>query len=179
MVQQHTAGDRPDGDGQADTARPDADGAGLLLTLEHVHQHGERGGHHECGAQAHQGTEDDQLGRRAGLGGQRGTDAEHGEAAEQHLLAAQPVAEQAGGEQQTGEDERIGVDRPLQLALGRAQSGRRGGVEMVLMATFRMELSRTTISRLSISTPRIAQRRRCTASGMRPEVTAGVVMGRA
>ncbi|GHB26919.1 hypothetical protein GCM10010306_020450 [Streptomyces umbrinus] len=50
------------------------------------------------------------------------------------------------------------------------------GVEMVLIATFRIELSRTTISRLSIRTPRIAQRRRCTASGMRVAGTAGVVM---
>src|SRR5687768_13319548 len=38
---------------------------------------------------------------------------------------------------------------------------------MVLMATFRMEVSSTTISRLSISTPRITQRRRCTASDVR------------
>src|SRR5215510_7034483 len=47
---------------------------------------------------------------------------------------------------------------------------------MVLMATFRIELSSTTISRLSIRTPRIAQRRRCTASGIREAGTAGVVM---
>src|SRR5689334_12157145 len=50
------------------------------------------------------------------------------------------------------------------------------GVAIVLMATVRIELSSTTISRLSIRTPRIAQRRRCTASGIREAGTAGVVM---
>ena len=38
---------------EADAARPDADGLGLLVALEDVHQDGEGGGHHEGGAEAH------------------------------------------------------------------------------------------------------------------------------
>ena len=72
-------------------------------------------------------AEGDELAGRAGHGGEGGADAEDDEAAEQHLLAAEPVAEEARGEQQPGEDERVGVDRPLQLALGGAEAGGRGG----------------------------------------------------
>jgi len=45
---------------------------------------------------------------------------------------------------------------------------------MVFIATFRIELSSTTTSRLKISTVRIPQRRRCTASGIRRSTPAGV-----
>ena len=104
---------------------PDADGLGLLLALEDVHQDGERGRHDEGGAEAHQRAEGDQLARRAGEGGQGGPGAEHHQAAQQHLLAAEPVTEQPRGEQEPGEDQGVGVDRPFQLALRGAQAGRR------------------------------------------------------
>ncbi len=59
--EEHAAGDRADGDGDADSAGPDADGLGLLLALEDVHEDGEGGRHHEGGAEAHQCAEDDEL----------------------------------------------------------------------------------------------------------------------
>lgn len=42
-------------------AGPDADGLGLLLALEDVHEDGEGRGHDEGGAEAHQRAEDDEL----------------------------------------------------------------------------------------------------------------------
>ena len=100
-------------------------------------------------------------------------DAEHGQAEEQHLLAADAVAEEARGEQQPGEDQGIGVDRPFELAL-RGPQPLGLGEAIVLIATFRIELSSTTISRLSIRAARIAQRRRYTASEMRGAARAPV-----
>lgn len=123
VLQEQSAGDRADGDAEADAARPDADGPGLLVAFEDVHQDGEGGGHHEGRTEAHQRPPGDELTGRGGEGGQRGAEAEDQGAREEDLLAADAVAQQTGGEEQPGEDERVGVDRPLQLALGGADAG--------------------------------------------------------
>lgn len=100
VFEQDAAGDRSDRDGEADAAGPDADGLGLLVPLEDVHEDGEGRGHDERGAEAHDGPVGDELARGAGEGGEGGADAEDGDAEEQHLLAAEAVAEQAGGEEE-------------------------------------------------------------------------------
>ncbi len=125
-VLQDAAGDGAGGDGEADHTGPDADGLGLLRGLEDVHDDREGGGQDEGAAEAHHGAEGDELPGGVRQRGQYGSHTEHGHAEEQHLLAAEPITEQTRGEEQSGEDQRVGVDRPLQLALGGAESGGSG-----------------------------------------------------
>ena len=119
VPQQQAAGHRPDRDGQAGHARPDADGGGALARVgEHVREQRERGGVDQRGRDAHGRAAGDQL---AGGAGQRGGDRREREQRQPGLqdpAPAEPVAEVPADDQQAGEDERVGVHDPLQV-LGR------------------------------------------------------------
>ena len=66
---------------------------------------------------------------------------EQGQAGGEQPPPAEPVAERRGGHQQHGEAQRVGVDRPLELAEGRARSRR-----MVVSAVATTSRSSTTMN---------------------------------
>ena len=118
----------------AGDAGPDGDRLGPLAPREDVGQDGQRRGHDERRADAHDRSADDDLGRRGGEGADQRAEGEHDQAALQGPLAAEAVAEGTGGEEQAGEDQRVGVDHPLQLGVAgpelvRVGERRQGDVE--------------------------------------------------
>ena len=113
------SGTEADADGRH--ARPDADRLAALLAREDVRDDRQGRGHDQRPADAHHGTNEDEL-----VGGLDEEDAEAGAAEQQQTglqraLAAEAVAERAHRQQQAGEDEQVRVDDPLQRRAGRAE----------------------------------------------------------
>ena len=143
---------------EADRAGPDADRLAALPRVEDVGDDRQRRRHDRRGAEAHQRAGRDELVGRLRVGRTQRGDAEQGESDRSaDPLAAEAVAEDAGGEEQAGEDQGVGVDRPIELAL-RWRPGRAAGRRSSRIATLSTVLSSTTTSRLTTSTPRMAQR---------------------
>ena len=123
VIQEQAADDRPDGDGHADGRRPDSDGARPLRRLEDVRDDRQGLRHDRGAAETHRRPGPDELVRALRVGAQQRENAEQGHADDQHPPPPDPVAHHAEGEQQAGEDQRVGIDRPLELALARAEAG--------------------------------------------------------
>ena len=118
VVHQEPADQRAEGHAQAGHAGPDADGPAPFLGREHVGQDGQRGGHDERAADAHEGPGGDELVGVLGQGGQARAEGEDHQAHLQGALAAEPVAQAAGGQEEPGEHQGVAVDDPLELAVG-------------------------------------------------------------
>ena len=119
--------DRADRHGEADRAGPDADRPAALARVEDVGDDRQRHRHDRRAADAHERAGRDELAGVLRVRREQRGQAEQHQADQQEALAADAVAEHAEGEQQPGEDQGVRVDRPLQLALGRAEAVHRVG----------------------------------------------------
>ena len=133
VLEQHTAGQRPERDADPRGARPDRDRLLALHGLgEDVGDDRERRGEDQRGADPGHGAHGDERACGVDERGRGTPDAEHDEPEGEHPPSAEPVAEAPAREQEAGEHDRVGVDDPLELARRRGQrSGQRrdGDVE--------------------------------------------------
>ena len=112
---------RPTAPAQTPIAWPRSRGSKTLEMIDSVDRHD--GG----AADAHERAGRDELAGALRVRREQRREAEEREPDEQEPLAAEPVAQDAEGEQQAGEDQGVRVDRPLELALRRAEPVHRVG----------------------------------------------------
>ena len=123
VVEQQSAGARPDRDAEARHAGPDPDRlrAADRVVTEDVGQDRQRRRHHERGAGAHERARRDQLACAARQRGETRRRPEDDQAGAQRTVPAVAVSRGAGDEQQAGEGERVPVDDPLQVRARRIE----------------------------------------------------------
>ena len=117
MVEQHAAEHRSERDSGTGGCRPDADCHRALSRVgEHMGEQGERRGHDERGARAHDGAGEDELVDTSRERCCPRRQAEHRESEHECPAPPVPVAERSCEEQQSGEHERVRIHHPLELA---------------------------------------------------------------